>query len=508
MGMSPTARLEVMRGILHLSLAGSAILAARWRAAGHRTRGLVLLATLAVGCCVQYQIWLRDRHVAGINTYDVYHYYLGTKYAPELGTDLLYVCTLVADGESPHPRLGEVRSVRDLDTYQVVSRWSALGKADRCRQSFAPGRWEQFRHDVAWFTRHMKSEERMGVLADRGTNASPVWRLTGGGLARVVPVEWLPWFVLVDPVLLLGAALLLARAFSAEVALIFVAYMASTFATRWPSVGTVLLRYDWIAACIAALALWRRERPALSGVALAYATGSRIFPVFLFAGVAARGFWRLVRERRLPALETRFAAGFVGAGLLLCGLALADGGMASFGAFKEKMSVHSAARNISTMRVGLPVALAWRGELPSTEAAASAALDQARARAEEQDGLVKGLAVLAGVVVLVAARRRDLGDDDALLLGAALIPLGLQVSYYYYVFLAFPAMIHASGLPRRRAALGLVAVTALGGAASIANGMRVMRWTILTPGSWAVVAYAVGLIAAAAVAPPARTSEP
>ena len=63
---------------------------------------------------------------------------------------------------------------------------------------------------------------------------------------------------------------------------------------------------------------------------------------------------------------------------------------------------------------------------------------------------------------------RRLSDAHAGLLGVALIPLLLQISYPYYAFLAFPLLLYADALPTRGAGLGLTAICLANAAADLA----------------------------------------
>jgi hypothetical protein len=63
----------------------------------------VLLAVLAVAAVLSVAVYLDFgvfRYGTYLNEWDFYHYYLGSKYAPELGYTRLYGATLLADRES------------------------------------------------------------------------------------------------------------------------------------------------------------------------------------------------------------------------------------------------------------------------------------------------------------------------------------------------------------------------------------------------------------------------
>lgn len=500
--MSVTNISEIARALLMLALPFLLFLAWKGRAMGRRLPGLILLgltAALALGLHIGRMV---DKYPYGVDGYDVYHYYLSGKYSDELGDELLYICTLVADQEARHPRLSAIRKVRDLRTYSILSRSEVMAQAGRCQERFSPQRWIAFKRDLRIFYRIVPTIVWPEIFIDRGANRSPVWQLTGGGLARLVPVSVLEWAMHVDTVLLSLSALLIVWAFGLEEALFAVTFLLACFSTRWPPIGASLLRYDWLALSIAALCFWRRERPALSGAALAWAVSSRVFPLLFFLGLGARGLWRLMHSRALPRKEGVFLLGFLLCGLSLSGAACIDSGSGSFPAFVQKMGVHTAPDQLTKMRIGLSVAAAWPGELPADEEEAVTVLFASRERAIEQAAWVKGSLVLVLGAVLLAARRPGLSDREALLLGFAMVPLSGELSSYYCVWLVLPALLHIEGLPHRPAAMGLLLLCTLQGAGHLLNLAGVPRYTLTVGASFLLCGWGALQIAASSRSPP------
>ncbi len=485
----------------HESLKGWLLVAlplAAWLAASARRRPLATrlaagapLAGLALLAVANYAAWEREVQPGGVEAYDVFHYYMGGKYRAELGTERLYACALVADREQAAPRFEHVDLVRDLASYEVTAADTALADPAACTRHFEPARWEAFRADLAWFQPRLTPRTWERVFIDRGTNASPVWHLLGGALARMTPASALPLVATLDLVFLAVALGCVAWAFGGLAFWVALAFLASSFASRWPPIGTALFRYDWVALAVVAVCLLQRGRALGAGAALAGAAGLRLFPVLLFAGVAAQELRRAWAARRLDERGRRLALGFAGAGALLAGAALLDGGAASFGAFAEKIGVHAAPENVSVMRVGLPVAAAWRGELSPEQGASRALLDNKRRLMALQAPALRVLALLFAAAVLALAPRVPV--PEAVLLGFALLPLTLQASYYYYVIAVVPVVIHAWRLPRWDHALALALLMWLNAAALFLNEAGVPRYLILAPGSWLVGLYALCL---------------
>jgi hypothetical protein len=82
---------------------------------------------------------------------ETYHYYIGSKYFPELGYTRLYHCTTVADAEVGSPEWAANRYIRNLETNSLESGQSALADPEACKRHFSPERWRSFRRDVNEF---------------------------------------------------------------------------------------------------------------------------------------------------------------------------------------------------------------------------------------------------------------------------------------------------------------------------------------------------------------------
>ncbi len=256
-----------------------------------------------------------------------------------------------------------------------------------------------------------------------------------------------------------------------------------------------LLRYDWLAATLLGLAFLKRRRPASAGVAFAYATAVRLFPVIVLAGIAARGVRRLVATRRLDPSERRLVGGFLGAAATIALLAFALVGTQGFRSFGGKMKTHTSAQSVSIMRVGLPVALTWEGEGIRTPKEKHPDIAAKRARYARHQSGFKILALALFLMLLRVAPGLD--DEQLLLLGFAVFPLALQASYYYYALLMVPFVIHAS---RARAGPHLAALAFLCGLSALAHYAHDGGWnrySMLAIGSWLLAAYSVALFVGA-----------
>ncbi len=471
----------------------------RPRAPWYRRIPTLLLVALAVLSTTVYVKRGRRENRHTVQGYDTFHYYPGAKYREELGTELLYVCALLADLEFDKTGFGKLRRYRDLHTYKIrrLSRKNLRKDGRLCRQRFSKERWEEFKKDIRYFQKVTPKKTWDRIFIDRGTNASPIWHLFGGTVARLVPSKHLRWATRLDGVMLMIALGFIFWAFGLEVALITLIFITACMSTRWPDIGSALFRYDWVAALGVMLSLARKEKWGWAGVALAYAFGVRLFPIIVVGGLGGRALWRLAMERRLLPKEWRLLGGFFATSAVLWTAAAIDGGVPAIKEFGNKITTHAAPQNVSVMRVGLPIALAWRGEVTKKQYGGfKSGLKVKRVIIKKQAPYHRGFVIF--LILMVIGLTRRVSDDEAWLIGFAMFPLCLQASYYYYIFLIVPFVLHAANITRRFH-YGLFAALCLTNAAGhLALGNRVTRYCVLAPGSVVICTYAVvciGLLA-------------
>jgi hypothetical protein len=230
--------------------------------------------------------------------------------------------------------------------------------------------------DVLWFRTRTTPEHFRRILLDHGYNATPAWEILGSALARAAgPVtdRSMRLLALADPLLLVGAWLLLARAFGWRTTCVALVLWGTLLPARFTWTGGAFLRMDWLAAAMAGVALLKLGRPRLAGAALALSTLLRLFPGALFLGLGVAAAARLLRERKLDAVreEIRVAQGALAAAVVLLPLSLlAAGGFSTvrWSAWSEfAANGRKHLETPLTNNLGLGTALSWR---PGTRGAA------------------------------------------------------------------------------------------------------------------------------------------
>ncbi|MCU0670852.1 MAG: hypothetical protein MUF70_16095, partial [Myxococcota bacterium] len=295
-----------------LAVAGLALVAIGWwrrRQGAVEARGsgrrLLLGAVAVAAFAANYNLFVWT----GLHRHELYHYYLGSKYFPELGYFDLYTCSIQAVGDGTAP--AGLLEMTDLRSKQRRPTAEVLAAAPDCATKFGALRWEAFRSDVGRFRSFMGDEVWTNVLRDHGYNPSPVWTAIGRPLASAVPATpaglWL--LARIDLALLLVLFAAIGRGFGFEAACIAAIAWGSCGHTRYQWTGDAFLRQLWLAASLGALVLLRRGRPATAGALLALATLERVFPGAFFIGYGLREVCVWIRRREPTREFRRFAGG-------------------------------------------------------------------------------------------------------------------------------------------------------------------------------------------------------
>lgn len=296
---------------------------------GHAFASGFLGAVLAVTAVLSVENYVKTdyfRYGSHLNAYEFFHYYIGSKYAGELGYTRLYAAALIADDETGRKWAHPSKMIRNLETGGYVLAETVLADRDKVKARFSPERWEAFKGDIVWF----KDDSRLNgarwasVLRDKGYNGTPVWGMVVGGLlANRVPTSsarGMGALSLLDPLLLTAAMGLVWWAFGFRAMALLVVLLGTNYMMKWWHMKGAFLRTDWVAAMVASVCLMKKGRHGLAGGLLAWAVLSRIFPVVLLFGPGvklAEQAWAFRRRRSGPffaALARRFP-GWKGAAL-------------------------------------------------------------------------------------------------------------------------------------------------------------------------------------------------
>jgi hypothetical protein len=427
--------------------------AAERRGGAPRHRTLRAAALGALGVVALAGWWnFGQFHPNGVyvHYHEFFHYYVGSKYFPELGYTGLYDCVAAADVEQGFGRQAATRWIRNLETNELHFGSPAVLNPDLCRARFTPERWTAFSHDVRWFRDHVPAKKWSELAGDHGYNATPVWTIAGHLLSNTGPATWrqIRLLAFIDPVLLLLMWALVWWAFGWEVACVAACWWGTNYPARYTYIGGAFLREDWLVLAVAAICFAKRERWYLSGFALAWSALLRIFPGFIVVGLLAKILLDSWRARRLIVAPSqwRFAGGAALALVLWLPLSITvgageHGGPSVWSSFAQNSRKHLATP--LTNNVGLPMVVSF-GSSARTAQIGPYWIDApgdvwvtARSRLFNQRlWLYVALAAVFAVALARAVRGRD--DWIALTLGVGAIPVLTNVTCYYYgILLAY-----------------------------------------------------------------------
>jgi len=414
--------------------------------------GLALSATLLNNGSSVYRALSGDY----IRAWNVYHYYVGSKYFAELGYDDLYAATLAADDEWRRSRRGatpeewgrmaltpdfsDIAQTRSMETYLRIPR--AKATAGFSRELFSDERFEQLGRDTRALRPHLDPGTWKAVLTDLGFNPSPAWSVLGTPIANLVPIDRPASWLIANsdlPLLLVmfGAVW---WAFGPRAAFVALVWLNAIHFNRGRFAGG-FLQYDWLVSMVVGFALYHKGRARAAGVVYSWGVMTRAFPAFLVFPIAVGLAADLVRNRRgdpgvrrpgllsrLDPRRLRFVAALALACAAIFGLSHLTGrGLDAWPEWGSKIARHSHLHPVmDPQRIGV-------GRLVLHEPSADDPWAAARGDREEQlqqSGVLKRAIQIAGLLLLAAAlvRRRDEDAMALMLFGVFLI---LTLSRYY-----------------------------------------------------------------------------
>jgi hypothetical protein len=403
-----------------------------------------------------------------IHYWDTYHYYVGTKYFPELSYDRLYDCASIADAEEPSLRRRvELRKIMNLRTNFMGPTTDLLAHPEQCKQHFTPERWAAFKHDVAFFRNHHTVKRWEDTYSDHGYNATPVWTILGTALANTAPASdrQIALLLLFDPAFALGMMGMIWWAFGWRTLCVALLVFGTNFPSRFYWTGGAFLRWDWLFWMVGGVCLIKKDRPLLGGFFLAYSTLLRVFPGFLFIGPLMVVIQEFIRTRTLDRRYLRVFAGAALAVALLVPISLAaSGGVESYRNFVKNSEKHGATplTNYMGLRTIIAYKMSEAGHVLKNDKLEDpwGTWKQAKLRTFHQR--VPAYVVLAiAYLVLLWFCVRGTEPWVAAALSATAIAIGPnELTCYYYSFLVAVALLYEK---RPEAGAILAGVTAATG---------------------------------------------
>jgi len=425
-----------------------------------RSRRVALGLLAVLSFCANYNFFFST----GIHKHEFFHYYLGAKFAPELGYYEIYRCSVAAAFEQGFQERDPLFQVTDLRNNDTRMFWVIVPRSPRCDGAFSPPRWEAFKTDVARF-REILGPEWRRVLLDHGYNPTPIWTLIGRPFAWLFPVEMSSLWILgrLDLALVLILLAAIGWAFGFEAACIAAIAWGANPHTRYQWIGDAFLRNVWLSTSMLGLCLLRRGRYRGAGALLTLSSLLRIFPALFVFGYVLRQLRLWLRSGSLDPGFRRFSVTALITGLVLViGAAAAAGrGPGVYLEFSRRISALNAF--VPDNGFGLRHLLSYTSERPKPELIDGVRTFRIQSVQKLRSEALAGRRVLyfgamAGFLALFWRASRTAQDWEAAAMGAALIPVLTMPASYYLSFVLATAM-----LATRRPRIGIELMVALVG---------------------------------------------
>jgi hypothetical protein len=368
----------------------------------------------------------------------------------------LYRATVIADFEDDPANFRPELQIRDLrNNVDKIPRSAALEDRARIKARFAePGRWREFKHDIAFFRSADRELWRTSKFQlDHGYNGTPLTTALLGFLAnqRLVDTStFLRVIVWADLALVLLLALVIARAQGANLGLTFLFFWFVNPFNDYDYLGGSFLRYNHFLAAALGIALYHRRKLIASGASFAAATLFRVFPFFFVAGLLAGDLLSPDRKSLLRANRSFYLSYAATAALMLAATSAIRGPDAELGwsAFFERITAHASVQAHNVIGLKYPFMYSHEhnlekviGSRQEREAGTwSLAWSAQRDKAfREREALYLG--AVAALLALAIPYLRRAGREELLFLGIFGAFLPLLLAHYYYCVLALIPLI-------------------------------------------------------------------
>ncbi|MBZ0271031.1 hypothetical protein K8I61_03275 [bacterium] len=362
--------------------------------------------------------------------WNIYHYYLGSKYSKEVRYDYLYNYTLKAANENGD-WLSHVSAARDMRSYRLRPQPFLIGRIDK-RDDFTPERWAEFVKDLEYMKGQIPRHRWKLLFKDHGYNATPTWNTLGSFLANAVSLHNPAGRVILfgfDHLLILASFLFVGWAFGVRVAAAFAAFFFAYYANEQITVAGYI-RWDWFFGTVAGFCLFAKKKYLASTPFFAWAVMTRIFPAFLIAAAGIVWLIDAIRERRIRPERLKFAGAMAALMIVLFGMgAMHPRGLSVWRDFRVKIGHHTAKHYLGPKRIGLQHLFIDDLATPAVQ------IGRHREKAYERQETLANVsrAAVALLFLLAVLRRRE---NDAFLLGYVFIFTALVLSRYYWTLYA------------------------------------------------------------------------
>ncbi|MBI5533697.1 MAG: hypothetical protein HY898_13335 [Deltaproteobacteria bacterium] len=259
-----------------------------------------VLAVAAIACFFQF---FHLSYKGYYHRWELFHYYMGSKYAKELSYERIYVCAAIADAETGNLKVVKHRKLRDLRVNTLVPSSEYLAHPEQCKDHFTPEKWESFKSDLIWFRNAAGNGSWWNDMQkDHGYNPPPVWTIAGHYFSLIQPANdgFFKQLAAIDVTLTALMFIAIGWAFGWRILLVGVIFWGIQEPAPFYWTGGAFLRQDWFFLAVLAACLARKKWLFWAGFCLMYAGLLRVFPLVLWGGpgvVVLAAIWRYFTRR-------------------------------------------------------------------------------------------------------------------------------------------------------------------------------------------------------------------
>jgi hypothetical protein len=289
--------------------------------------------------------------------HEIYHYYLGAKYFPELGYNGLYEAVLLADSKSVKPMITKnfLRSLRE-PTYPITREEGLKRAKEEFLPKFTTERWAEFKGDLEQMKEFAADDWLDLGMFDAGYNPPPTWAVLGYNISNLISInqseaffdlrpswyqmEFLP---LIDLAMLLILCLLIFRYFGFVYFSCFVLLFTTSYVAGMGWISGSLLRYTWFFALSLGILFLLKERFLLAGCFLALSTMDRIFPIVfaVSAGLGLIAKFLMNRNNENYKNIVNYTKAFLITAIIMFSISVMQFGFDSWKSFFTKIEAHN-----------------------------------------------------------------------------------------------------------------------------------------------------------------------
>jgi len=276
--------------------------------------------------------------------HEVIHYYLGSKYFPELGYSDLYNAFLAADRETGH-KFRHISIIRDLGSKELVKVSDVEAQIRAIPEKFTPERWRAFKAELQFF-RDKRSFKKL--MLDHGYNPSPVWTVEGRAMSAFFSLfaltqkQMVRAIVWVDPLLLSLTFVMIWVAFGFKMMAFSLIFWGANPLVLYDYTGGAFMRQNWLASLIIGICLFKKNKSVAAGVFMANSIGVRLFPAVFMLLPAFHFAYGWIKGKKASMRLLLFGCSTVVSFLALFFLSLNfAGGLGSWATFLKNATEHN-----------------------------------------------------------------------------------------------------------------------------------------------------------------------